>query len=47
MEEKKIELNDKKNDNIFDDFIEDNNLNLFLDDTVDLNVVVEKVKENE
>lgn len=49
MEEKEKELKDKK-DTINElpiGYIEDNNLNLFLEDTIDLDVIVEKVKENE
>ncbi len=50
MEEKDKELNDKTVDTTNElpiGYIEDNNLNLFLEDTIDLNVIVEKVNENE
>lgn len=50
MEEKNKELIDKRVDTINElpiGYIEDNNLNLFLEDTIDLDTIVEKVKENE
>ena len=50
MEEKKKELidtNDGTTNGLPIGYIEDNNLNLFLEDTIDLDFIVEKVKENE
>lgn len=51
MEEKEIEVNGKKIKVVVSlpkEFIEDNNLNIFLDDTIELSDLVKKVKvENE
>lgn len=48
MEEKKIEVNGKKIKvvtKLSKEYIEDNNLKVFLDDTVDLEEVVSEINE--
>lgn len=50
MENVEIEVNGKKilvTTKLPKEFIEDNNLNMFLEDTVDLEKVIEKVKDND
>lgn len=50
MEEVEIEVSDKKikvTTKLPKEYIEDNNLNLFLEDTIDLEEVIEKVRDNE
>lgn len=50
MEEVEIEVNGKKVKVVTElpkEFIEDNNLNMFTEDTIDLEDVIEKVKDND
>lgn len=50
MEDKEIEVNGKKikvNVKLPREYIEDNNLNVFLEDTIELEDVVKKVKNND
>lgn len=50
MEEKEIEVNGKKIKVVTKlpkEYIEENSLNLFLEDTIDLEEVVEMVKNND
>ena len=48
MEEKEIEIKDKNIDiELPKGFVEDNNLKIFLDDTVDLGEVISEIKTDE
>lgn len=50
MEEKEIEVNGKKikvTVKLPKEYIEDNNLNVFLEDTIELEDIVKKVNDND
>lgn len=50
MEEVEIEVNGKKIKVVTKlpkEYVEDNGLNMFLEDTMDLEKIIEKVKDNE